>query len=79
MCASYCLTERLTNALEFGVPQDRDRILLFGVKKGILKNSPQNGYELIDFPWEKHIKYQLDEVKKITGLNKSYKIFAIIE
>ena len=27
--AGYCTTERLTNSLEFGAPQDRDRILLF--------------------------------------------------
>lgn len=34
--AGYCTTERLTNALEFGVPQDRDRILLIGIKMDLL-------------------------------------------
>lgn len=29
----YILTDRLTNCIEYGVPQDRDRILLFGIHK----------------------------------------------
>lgn len=33
--AGYFLTDRLTNAIEFGAPQDRDRILLFGVSKSL--------------------------------------------
>ncbi|MDX2370950.1 MAG: DNA cytosine methyltransferase [Colwellia sp.] len=31
--AGYVLTDRLTNCIEYGAPQDRDRILMFGVKK----------------------------------------------
>ena len=31
--AGYTTTERLTNALEYGVPQDRDRILLLAFRK----------------------------------------------
>ena len=34
--AGYITTERLTNALEFGAPQDRDRILMFGIREDIL-------------------------------------------
>lgn len=34
--ANYCTTERLTNALEYGAPQDRDRILLFGIRTPLL-------------------------------------------
>ncbi|HIQ60069.1 MAG TPA: DNA cytosine methyltransferase [Candidatus Enterenecus faecium] len=60
--AGYRLTDRLTNALEFGAPQDRDRILLFGIRKKYLKRD----LELADvFPWTKHIKYSMDELKKI--------------
>lgn len=58
--SGYSLTERLTNALEFGAPQDRDRILLVGIKKKILGSTN----DLIsDFPWEKYIKYQLSDLK----------------
>lgn len=56
--SGYSTTERLTNALEYGVPQDRDRILLFGVKTDLL-----NGGNLEDFPWAKYIKYDLTEIK----------------
>lgn len=57
--SGYLMTERLTNALEFGVPQDRDRILLFGVKNGGKK------WSISQFPWSKYIKYDKDEVKNI--------------
>lgn len=49
--AGYELNDRLLNSLEFGVPQDRDRIILFGVKKDI--------YEKIDkeFSWGQYMKF----------------------
>lgn len=54
----YTLSERLTNSLEFGAPQDRDRILLFGVNRGLNKNAQE-------FPWEKHIIYSLKDIKSL--------------
>ena len=60
--AGYSLTDRLTNALEFGAPQDRDRILLFGLSKDLEKIY---GDLKTNFPWEKYIKYNLDDIKKI--------------
>lgn len=61
--AGYCTTERLTNAMEFGVPQDRDRILLFGVHKKELRNSYYKKSELLYFPWESRVLYNLDHIK----------------
>ena len=61
--SGYWLTERLTNAIEFGAPQDRDRILLFGVNKSIFSDKTEN--PLQHFPWEKHVRYSLDCIKKI--------------
>jgi DNA (cytosine-5)-methyltransferase 1 len=61
--AGYATTDRLTNAFEFGVPQDRDRILLFGVMKDVISKGHCFGETLITFPWEKRISYQLDLMK----------------
>lgn len=60
--AGYSTTERLTNALEYGAPQDRDRILLFGVKKELLGNS-RKGNAIIDFNWQKYQTYKLSDVQ----------------
>lgn len=61
----YVTTERLTNALEYGVPQDRDRILLFGIKSDYVELSKIENNVLLDFPWEKYQKYNLDDLKVI--------------
>lgn len=63
--AGYATVERLTNALEFGAPQDRDRILLFGVRKELLRTSYSDGDDLLHFDWTKHMVYDLDKVKAV--------------
>ena len=60
--ADYFMTDRLTNSLEFGAAQDRDRILLFGINKRIVRSE---GNPLVDFPWTKYIKYNLSDVKNM--------------
>lgn len=59
----YYLTDRLCNALEFGVPQDRDRILLFGIQKKVAKQLKLN---INEFNWNGHILFNLDEVKNLS-------------
>lgn len=61
--AGYCTTEKLVNALEYGVPQDRERIILIGIKKKHLKETKHNGFELLGFNWNSNIKYSLNEIK----------------
>lgn len=63
--AGYYLTERLVNAIEYGAPQDRERIILIGIHKSTVKqlNIPVSGTELLDFPWDKYKSYQLDDIK----------------
>lgn len=63
--AGYCTTEYLINALEFGVPQDRDRILLFGIKKELLSRKKYNNSDLLDFNWRKKTVYSIDDIKKV--------------
>lgn len=61
LAKTYFLTDRLCNALEFGAPQDRDRILLFGIKKTIAR---KRGLRIESFPWDAHRQYDLDQVKE---------------
>lgn len=61
--AGYCTTERLTNAIEFGVPQDRDRILLFGVGKKQLGKEYHKGSQLLNFPWDAHAIFTIEQMK----------------
>lgn len=60
--AGYVMTDRLCNAIEFGVPQDRDRILLFGIRKSVAK---KRGLDIKNFDWTKHILYDVEEIKKM--------------
>ena len=58
--SGYLLTDRLTNALEFGAPQDRDRILLFGIQTNLYKAKEEIEKA---FEWHKYIKYSLNDIK----------------
>lgn len=65
--AGYILTERLINAIEFGVPQDRDRIILIGFRNNFIK---EIGIEIesdkllpeVAFPWQNLILYPQEKV-----------------
>jgi DNA (cytosine-5)-methyltransferase 1 len=52
----YILTDRLTNCIEYGVPQDRDRILLFGIHKS--RAIDIDSSELVNrFSWMNKVKF----------------------
>lgn len=56
--AGYLLTERLINAIEYGAPQDRDRIILFGILKSKVKKNITNDSQLeAHFLWTMPLKY----------------------
>ncbi|MBN4006611.1 DNA cytosine methyltransferase [Nostoc sp. LPT] len=65
--AGYILTERLINAIEYGVPQDRERIILIGFKNNFLQDiGIKIGSEKLlheeYFPWDNYILYPHEKV-----------------
>ncbi|MBS3938700.1 MAG: DNA cytosine methyltransferase [Peptococcaceae bacterium] len=61
--AGYGTSERLCNSLEFGVPQDRARIIMFGVKNELLPENVSVEGRIVMFPWEQFREYNANEVK----------------
>jgi DNA (cytosine-5)-methyltransferase 1 len=67
----YITTEKLMNARWFGVPQDRDRIILLGFKKELLKKDvlvrAQDGeMDPQDFDWQREMKYTKEQIKSFS-------------
>lgn len=66
--SQYTITDKLLNAIEYGVPQFRERIMMVGLKKELLNESSElitNNSEL-RFNWEQHQRYHLNNINKIT-------------
>ncbi|MCQ2299032.1 MAG: DNA cytosine methyltransferase [Bacteroidales bacterium] len=65
--AGYSMTEQLVNALEFGAPQDRDRIILIGIHKGTIKKLglKHKNHELLNFPWDQFKVGHLADLKAL--------------
>jgi len=68
----YITTERLINAIEYGVPQDRARIILIGFRRNLLEDLnflPHNDVitEISEssFPWKNHTKYSINQIASI--------------
>ena len=61
----YYLTEQLVNAIEFGAPQDRDRIILIGFHRTLIEKKHINVNEetksIVDFTWDIYKKYSREE------------------
>ena len=62
----YITSERMINAIEYGVPQDRDRIILFGCRKQFfnfsnLKIEYDNSL-IKNFPWQDKIIYKKEHI-----------------
>lgn len=58
--AGYCLDLRILNALELGVPQDRERLIMVGIKRSIVNKCLGKKIDVKErgwFPWPKKQKY----------------------
>jgi DNA (cytosine-5)-methyltransferase 1 len=54
--SDYTLTEKLVNSISYGVPQDRDRIILIGTKKTLM--------DISELDWDKYVTHDKIEVMK---------------
>ncbi len=66
----YVTTEKLMNARWFGVPQDRDRIILLGFKQELLREdivdrATDGEMDAQDFDWQREMKYTQEQLKSI--------------
>ena len=65
--SGYLITERLINAIEYGTPQNRDRIIMIGFLSSLLSENLQNsqGHNL-SFPWENHTSYSRQKILSLS-------------
>ncbi|MCB5321688.1 DNA cytosine methyltransferase [Yersinia intermedia] len=58
---NYAITDLLANSLEYGTPQDRDRVILFGINKKLLTKKQGDNIH-IDFPWKKNSIFSKEKI-----------------
>ncbi|MEZ9785080.1 DNA cytosine methyltransferase [Vibrio breoganii] len=69
--AGYILTDHLVNCIQYGAPQDRDRILMFGIKKEhVASQLDASSLEAMAIPeelfaWESRMLFRRDEALKV--------------
>lgn len=62
----YATSFRLINALEYGAAQDRQRVILIGIKAGVCADHlDARGKTIRDFPWMEFITHPMTEIDKI--------------
>lgn len=59
----YVITDRLVNALEYGVPQDRERVFLFGIKATCFGTRQQEALEILNSHFSWGTNYDAQEIK----------------
>lgn len=74
--SDYLITEKLVNSLVYGVPQNRERIILLGFKKKFLKArgikfNENEVYLNGNFPWRKFEIFKIDQKRKYLWPKKS--------
>lgn len=69
--AGYATDWRLLNALNFGVAQDRDRVILFGVLKKRLRGGVVSDGALQGVDWDAHQSWNKETLKSIPWPSRS--------
>ncbi len=61
----YVLVDKLVNSLEYGVPQERERVILFGIKYSLLCNDKKKAKKFLNknFDWGTIPKYSLENIQ----------------
>lgn len=66
--AGYYISDQVLNALSFGVPQDRDRIILVGIHENFyVRNHKVTPMDGLQFPWLQHAVFGNPEEIKAEG------------
>lgn len=63
--AGYATTERLCNSLEYGVPQDRSRIILIGIHNNLINLETVRENNITNFNWNNNLIYNLEEIYNV--------------
>lgn len=63
--AGYAIDWRLLNSMNYGVAQDRDRVILFGILKEHLRNGVLGGGKLLGVDWMAHQKWSEQKLKDV--------------
>ncbi len=69
--SGYAVKDELLNSLSFGVPQDRERIILIGFKSSLLKEINHFDFESdLQNIFQKNCKYNSSDIKKMNWPQK---------
>ena len=62
----YIFIDKLVNSLEYGVPQERERVILFGIKYELLSSDRAQAKQILlnKFSWGNSVKLTLDTIEK---------------
>jgi DNA (cytosine-5)-methyltransferase 1 len=63
--AGYAVSYRLINALEYGAPQDRDRIILVGIKGTLISEKIDNDGMIENYPWNSYVTFPIEQIRNL--------------
>ncbi|PHJ41155.1 DNA cytosine methyltransferase [Vibrio sp. PID17_43] len=76
--SGYVLSDNLLNSIRYGAAQDRDRILLFGIKKHLVSSilssdeMQSGGISAANFDWEARTSFTLEQSLKLKSWPESH-------